>query len=118
VRGLKQGKRRSSKISSPEKSKSIVSGERAKARKKKKLQDKISDDVAKTTEVESIKFIKERSRLLKEKKAGAKIAAETMPEAESISREIKDTISLKGSGLPETYVGDVEKYMMILLEIL
>ena len=95
----------------PEKSKIIVSRERAIEVKKKKLQDKISEGVVESTKVERLKFIKERHRLLKERKEGAKVITETMPEAEIITKEFRDTISLEGSGLTETYKGGVEEFM-------
>lgn len=94
-----------------EKSKITISGERAAARKKKKLQGKVSEDIAKSTKEERIKFIKERQSLLKERKEGIKAATETTPEADIIGKEIRDTISLESAGLTETYKGGVEEFM-------
>lgn len=105
---------------SPEKSKITVSGERAVARKKKKLQDKISEDISRMPEVKGIELIKERQKALvkagkikplKERKEVGKVTAETVPESEVIGKEFRDTISLEGAGLSKAYQGDVEKYM-------
>ena len=99
----------------PEKSKVAVSRERAEARKKKKLQDKISEAAPIAAKAERRKLIKERYELLKKRKAGAKVTTEVEPETEpsfeSIGREFKNTVSLEETGLVETFKGGVEESM-------
>ena len=95
----------------PEKSKVAVSRERAVIRKKKKLQDKISEAAPVAAKAERLKLLKERHRLLKERKEGAKVITEVEPEIESIGKEFKDTISLEEAGLVETFKGGVEESM-------
>ena len=95
----------------PEKSKVAVSRERGEARKKKKLQDKISDDAVKITKVERLELIKKRAGVFKKRKEGAKVIAEAEPGPESIGKEFRDTISLEEAGLVETFKGGVEESM-------
>ena len=95
----------------PETSKVTVSRERAAARKKKKLQDKISEAAPIAAKTERLKLIKERAGILKKRKEGAKVIAEVEPEVESIGKEFKDTISLEEAGLVETFRGGVEESM-------
>jgi hypothetical protein len=95
----------------PEKSKVAISRERAEARKKKKLQDKISEAAPIAAKAERLKLIKERAGILKKRKEGAKVITEAEPGVESIGKEFKDTISLEEAGLVETFKGGVEESM-------
>ena len=96
-----------------EKSKVAVSRERAEAKKKKKLQDKISETVPTKaeTKTERIARWKERVVVLKKKKEGAKAAEESNIESEFnvLEGEFKDSISLEKAGLIETVESATEE---------
>lgn len=102
-----------------EKSKITISRERAKMIKEKKLQVKISEDAVKMTEVERLKYIKDKWKAIKKEKEGVKtitkaktkIETKLEPEFEAMEKEFRDTVSLKGAGLVETYKGGVEESM-------